>query len=444
MKARYAFSIAGLLAVSLAASAAAISGTVTNGTTNKPAASDDVALIALSQGMQVAASAKTDAQGKFSFSFEDNGMPHLVRVTHQGVNYFPQGGPIGPNVSTVDLTVYDSVKNLDAVSTTVNVLRLQSDGGSLQVMQLIAVNNTSAPPRTLNSDKGYAFSVPDGAQIDEASTQAPNGMPVAAMPIPDDKQKGTYYFAFPIRPGETRFQLAYHMPYSGDATISPKLLTDMQHFVVMMPKSMSFEPKNPGLFSPMKDPQGGDALVEVSTQAKTGTDLTFHVKGTGVLNDQPAQAGNNAVGMQGGGAVDNRPGGGLGRPIDTPDPLASYRWVILGALGVVLAGGGYLAVSRSRSNGAAPPIEDVDEIEFAKPRIAVPARASAAAAPVSTVAASAAPIVDRSQMLLEGLKEEMFQLELERQQGSISQPEYEKAKAALDQTLQRALARKKS
>jgi len=46
-----------------------------------------------------------------------------------------------------------------------------------------------------------------------------------------------------------------------------------------------------------------------------------------------------------------------------------------------------------------------------------------------------------SSMLLEGLKEELFQLEVEHKQGRISQQEYEKTKAALDQTLQRALKR---
>ena len=44
-------------------------------------------------------------------------------------------------------------------------------------------------------------------------------------------------------------------------------------------------------------------------------------------------------------------------------------------------------------------------------------------------------------MLLEALKEELFQLEVEKQQGRISPEEYEKTKAALDQTLSRALAR---
>jgi hypothetical protein len=44
-------------------------------------------------------------------------------------------------------------------------------------------------------------------------------------------------------------------------------------------------------------------------------------------------------------------------------------------------------------------------------------------------------------MLLEALKEELFQLEVDHKQGKISQQEYEKAKAALDGTLERAIKR---
>lgn len=40
------------------------------------------------------------------------------------------------------------------------------------------------------------------------------------------------------------------------------------------------------------------------------------------------------------------------------------------------------------------------------------------------------------------MKDELFHLELDRQQGKISQAEYEKAKVALDETIKRALARK--
>ncbi len=47
----------------------------------------------------------------------------------------------------------------------------------------------------------------------------------------------------------------------------------------------------------------------------------------------------------------------------------------------------------------------------------------------------------KSSMLLEALKEELFQLEVEKKQGKITPADYEKARAALDQTLERALKR---
>jgi hypothetical protein len=58
--------------------------------------------------------------------------------------------------------------------------------------------------------------------------------------------------------------------------------------------------------------------------------------------------------------------------------------------------------------------------------------------PASRAAVEAKP---HSSMLLQALKEELFDLEVEHKQGHISQQEYEKTKAALDQTLQRALKR---
>jgi hypothetical protein len=45
--------------------------------------------------------------------------------------------------------------------------------------------------------------------------------------------------------------------------------------------------------------------------------------------------------------------------------------------------------------------------------------------------------------LLAALKEEIFQLELEHKQGQISDQEYSKTKAALDETLARAIKRRR-
>jgi hypothetical protein len=180
----------------------------------------------------------------------------------------------------------------------------------------------------------------------------------------------------------------------------------------------------------------------VATNVKPGQDLSFRVAGKGVFqSEQDGRQGGAAAGAgggdPGGGAVggaqtagrDNRPGGGLGAPIDAPDPLHDYRAYILGAFALVLVMGGAYIVSKSNNR---------------------PLAATAAGSEVSPSVGLHVPDAvtttprDRSALLLEAMKEELFQLEVDRAQGKISASEYETAKAALDETIRRAVARKAS
>jgi hypothetical protein len=413
------------------ASAATLTGTVKNLTTDKPSAGDDVALLGLSQGMSELAHTKTDAKGSFTFTIDDPDKPHLVRVTHDGVNYFPPGGPIRPGATTVEIPIYDAAKKIDGISTTVQVLRVQADGSTLQLLELIALKNDSKPPRAQNGEHGYEFTLPEGAQVDQMIAQSPGGMPVNVAPT--GGKGGKYSVNYALKPGESRLEISYHLPYSGEATFSPKVSDNIQHFVVMLPKSMKFEAKDASRFSPMTEETSSN--VQVATHVTATSDLSFRVSGTGMLPDeqqgQQAQSAPSGGAMGGAGVADNRPGGGLGAPIDAPDPLHNSRWLILGGLAVVLSSGGVFVVSRANQQTSA------NAAQAANPAMAQPVRTSAVpAAPV------VAPVVkDRSSMLLDALKEELFQLEIEKQQGRISAEEYEKSKAALDQTLHRALSR---
>src|SRR5271157_3973165 len=423
------------------AAAQNITGTVTNATTSKPSVGDEVTLLSLSQGMQEVASTKSDAGGHFSFAAPaDANAPHMVRATHDGVNYFPAGGPLMPGSTTAALTVYDSAKKVDGLSQTVEVDRYQSDGKQLQAIALYAIRNQSQPPRTVANDKGtFEIVLPEGAELESAQAKGPGGQPIATEATPSS-QKNHYALSYPLRPGETQFQLAFHMPYRGEAAISPKPLADVQHFVVMTPKGMTFTPTNPQQFQPMPDESGSGIMV--ATNVKPGQDLGFRIAGTGIFPAE-GQQGAQGSGEAGGGAMgggqaaanDNRPGGGLGAPIDAPDPLHEYRAFILGAFALVLVMGGAYVVAKSN----------------VRPQPATAAAGSAGRAADSSFPAAdfadyrepAAPQRDRNALLLEAMKEELFQLEIDRQQGKISPEEYAKAKAALDETIKRALARSK-
>jgi hypothetical protein len=405
-----------LLALTSSASAQTLTGTVTNGTTKKPASGDDIVLIKLSQGMEEAARTKADSQGNFTFKLDDNG-PHLVRDIHQGVTYHKMAPP---GTTSVDLQVFDVSKKLAGISVTADVMRFQAQGNELQGIRLFAVDNHSDPPRTQMNDQNFEFYLPDGASVDQSMAMTAGGQPINSAPVPQ-KEKNRYAYVFPLRPGETQFQVSFHMPYSGQLSVDPKAVYGAQHFVVMLPKSMQFSAGAGTSFQSMKDPRQSDALVQVASNTRLGQPLAFTISGRGVLTDESQEASAGQAGSQGQVAGrDSRPGGGLGPPIDAPDPLEKYRWYILGGFGVVLAAGAVYIAKRPRGTIA----------EFA------PSHADSSAAQ--------RPNPSRSTLLLEALKEEIFQLEVDRKQGHISQQEYETAKAALDQTLERALKRKAS
>jgi hypothetical protein len=422
--------IGGLTLASLFAAAAyaqTLSGSVKNGTSNQAAAGDEVVLMSLAQGMVETGNTKTDGSGKFTLKLDDTKMPHLVKVTHQSVPYYHM---VPPGTTTADVDVYDVSKKLDAISVTADVMRLQAQSGQLQGIRIFAVNNVSSPPRTQMNDANFQFYLPEGAQVDQAEAMTENGQPISADAVPQ-KEKNLYAINYPLRPGETQFQVVYHQAYGGSATFDPKLTYKSDHFVVLLPKSMTFTAASGADYKAMDDPRQPDAIVQLASNATPGQALGFKISGTGTLGaagedsaGSPQPAGGAESGSTGSSASTARPGGGLGPPIDAPDPLEKYRWFILGSFAIVLAGGGIYVYERSHSTPAAP--------EFVAADIGLVA--------ASPVVASARPAA-KQPMILEALKEEIFQLELEHKQGRISQAEYEKAKAALDQTLERAIKR---
>ena len=438
-----------LVVISLYAAADTITGTVKNATTGKPAAGDVVVFIKLGNGMEEAGRTKADAKGNFSFKYDEQG-PHLIRAIHQGVTYHRMAPP---GTTSVEIEVNDVAQKVDGISLTADVMRFQVEQGQLEVMRLFAVQNSSNPPKTQMNDKNFEFYLPDGAKIVQSTATTAGGNPLNQAPVPEP-EKNRYAFIFPLRPGETRFEIAYQLSYSGSTTIDPKAVYGMQHFVIMLPKSMQFSAEGGAQFQSMNDPQQPDATVEVATMTQAGQPLSFKLSGEGLLaasaGGGPTQGGSSSMGQ----APESRsgPGGGLGPPIDAPDPLQAWRWPIIGGFVLALAGGAFYVTKRQRAAMAAGAGggSAVDyEIPGALQQPVTPRGSrSATPAPAPNPALSApptppapAPAPARASMLMEALKEELFQLEVEHTQGKITQQEYEKAKATLDSTLAHAIKR---
>jgi hypothetical protein len=424
-----------------------LTGTVTNGTSDKPAAGAEVTLIKLANGMEEAGSTKADSKGKFNFKLDDAGGPHLVRATFQGAQYFKMAPP---GTSTADLTVYDSAKNVEGISYTVDFLRLETDGGQVRATRTFVMNNQSKPAKTQMSDATFQFYLPEGAQIDSTMALGPGGRSVKTS-ASQMKERNLYGISFPLRPGETKVQVGFHMPYSGSLELNPKSKYELQHFVVMLPKSMTFEAKSTSFQTVKEGPGAGTGNVQVATNTQPGQPLAFKISGTGTLppdtGEGQASGGEPNNGGASGEGLSSRPGGGLGPPSDAPDPLENFRWWILGTFAVVLAGGGYYVTQRSKNatatataGGGSVATAPVSNVYSAPAPVFRAADPPPVRAPVTS---PVAPASGSPSLLLQAMKDELFELEMDRQQGTISPEEYQRTKAALDLTLARAIQRAK-
>ena len=414
-----------------AVATAQITGTVTNRTTDKPSAGDTVVLLRLAQGMQEVATATTNAKGAYTLNAPADGA-YLVRVTHDKATYF---GPVMPGTKTVNVDVYNVSAHVNGVSTEAIVIRAQTDasGSTLNVVENFFVKNDSKPALTQFSNDPFDFYLPIGAVVEASAAMAPGGMPVAASPVPLSG-KGHFTFLFPIRPGESRFQIAYHVAYPGTLSLDMKVDSPTDTLAVIVPKSMNFTPVAGAPFNPINDDVNAQTFV--ARAVDPNTPLGFQLTGTGSLPREP-QAGDRTAGntqAQGSNANgqeestnDTAPGKGLGNPLDpngTREPLSTkYKWWILGGLGLILvAAAGVLLRKPTNSQSAGT-------TKANSPLSALPLHATTASTE------------EQQQRVLQVLKDELFSLETERLQGKISDADYLQQKAAIELILRRALQR---
>jgi len=426
--------LAALLALPFSAFAAStITGTITNGTIHKPSAGDTVTLIRLAQGMQEATHTTSDAKGKYFLDVPDEGI-HLVRVTHEGANYFK---PAPPGTTAVDIDVYSVAAKVAGVKLEADVMRIQTepDGKSLRVVQHFFLKNESAPPKTqFSPDATFDFTLPEGAVIEGGAAQGPGGMTVQSQPMPLTK-RNHYSFNFAIRPGgQTQFQVSYRVPYTGSTKLTPTTAMPADNVIVMMPKTMKFDGGSTP-WAPVQDEV--DAQTFVARNLGPNDVAEFTVSGTGQLpkatdttDGTPAQPG--AAGAPQGpmqaqptGQTAEKPGGGLGNPIDTPDPLSKYKWWIIAGVGLALAAGAGFLLSRPQNAPATATTPDTTN--------------SPTTATVIPSHANVAPAT-----LLSVLRDELFQLESDKLTGKITEEQYARVKPALEVVLQNALERQKN
>src|SRR5260370_29068091 len=133
-------------------------------------------------------------------------------------------------------------------------------------------------------------------------------MPVQASPVPLG-DANHYAFIFPIRAGETRFEITYRLAYGGSFKFAPRMVMATDTIAIMMPKSMTFKGGASTPYTPVTEET--NAQTYVARNVAPSQALDFTVSGSGQLpRDSQAAAAAGAGGAAGAAGWSPPPGGG--------------------------------------------------------------------------------------------------------------------------------------
>lgn len=418
------------------ARAGSANGTVMNRTAGQPAAGVELTLVDLQAGMAEVATTRSDAKGQFTFSGDGIGVkPMLIRAVFQGVTF---NTAIRPGSASADVDVYEVSKDPKTITVMSHIVIFQPRDGNLLVGEEYVVQNNSQPARAFFRTEGnFDFAIPPNAKLEQVSTTSTTGMAVQQAPI--EKGKGRNAIAYAFRPGETNIRLSYSMPYPDNkaAVALPSSYSDVK-LLVVAPPGMALS--GDGL-----TPSGQEQGMMVYTHVPLGAKGTLLVNVSGVGSpQQAADAGSEQAGQ---GAMPQEGNSRSGPQQDiqaVPGRLDSLKWpIILGF--IALFGLGAVVLSKKQVVVAPAPAEDDDHgdsvrlsdraVKKTAKVVPAPPVTPSAVAPPAAVSASVARVNADVTLSLDALKDSIFRLELRRQAGTISDEDYARERAEMEQKL---------
>jgi hypothetical protein len=330
--------------------------------------------------------------------------------------------------------VFDAASRVEGISGTIEIIRAGTVGNQLHVSDMIEIQNRSTPPLTQAGEHSFDVYLPPHARISSVLAAGPGNVAMIIPATPRD-DSGHYSVSFPLQPGATKFAFNYDTPYDGRAAFHLRHAYALQQVAVMIPPTMQFSSAS----TAFKTLETGNRNYHVRAiaQLKAGPGPEFEISGSGSL--PPVRPGANAETQPMTAApvppVQNSPAPGVSSPpasVQSPPPSLgstaaqtgrSYApsWMILAILGIGLAATSAAAIRvGAAKRTSAPQIAGINGIRPNQ------TRHNETEAPLA---------------LLEGLKDELFQLEAAKVRGTISTEEYTLSKSALEETVKRALRR---
>lgn len=260
---------------------AAVDGVAINNSTDKPQAGVSINLVQPgANGMQSIGQATSGADGAFRIDKDLPPGPALLQSTYAGVQY-TQALPPGSATSGVRVNVYEATAEPPADMTTQHLILLEPGATELRIAETFFTRNLSKLTYQDAANGSVRLYLPKDAPPDIKVTINSTGVPIQ-RPLEKGKQPGSYKISYPLKPGETRFDLEYSVPAT--ATFSNKVFSNDPQVKLVVPGSVTLS--GPGLT---------DLGLEQQTQARIytfkGNSFKVDILGVGSIRGPESEAG---------------------------------------------------------------------------------------------------------------------------------------------------------
>lgn len=310
-----------LTALPAAAQRMAVQGVVENGTTGKPAAGVALTLVRASESKETLAQTSTDAQGRFRFDAVETPAPPavlLVQAEHAGVRYTE------PVMGSAPLTL--KIYNSGAVASSIRVperaVILHPSRGKLLVNEIYFLRNESDPPAAYTRPGGtFRFFVPEGGSRSvEASAQGAGGISLPLEAKPQPSSAGVLAVSHPLKPGESRIEVRYHLDYPGSLVFEAQAVEKIERTRVAVPEGVTAE---------------GEGMRFLGSEPQTRFRI-YEVAGSERWSLKLAGEGRAVAGGESDSGGEARSDSGI---IEMPSPIGQRLYLLLPAVLVALGAG---------------------------------------------------------------------------------------------------------
>lgn len=415
-----------ILCAASMAMAGTLTGTLKNGTSNRPVPNTEVVLMELQSGMVPVASVKTDAQGRFRFTQPALGKePMLLKTFYDGVPYYHS---VSASDKVANVVVYKATADPKTISVSSRAIMLKPKGSILQVDEQYVVENQTKPPLTYYAPHGtFTFQVPEGATLGQVSTWTNNHIPTIQKTLALPHSQHAIDWA--IRPGKNVVVVAYTVPYTGgQTTFTTESPYPAGHVFLAVPPGVQISSNG---FSAVGSEDGFDVYSRELVTARTPLAIAVAGTATADAGSSSADPGTSsaASGASNGSNASGASGASNAGTIAVlPSRLHNVTWLI----GIFVAG--FLLIGTIM-------------LWHRSPAEAEPAGAAGMAgqghAPQPTAGKPSRPspesVGQGVEQRLERIKNDLLQLELRHQAGTLSEEEYARERQRVDEMLRNLL-----